>query len=277
MADQLTLLEEEEEEETIDRAFGEENRNRLIDQYFAEKSSTAITPSNAWEHVYRLLLWSDATTGLAHCYESDKCQPGKPWYARSLAFHDWICGALHTTPQGLVHEIDWLFIKECADLAKAVLKIEARLATTAQAQLRPYDGRDFPKAGDDHELVDLIKEMLGRYIAAEPPHDVWHLLSQKVRQYLAVQNKRNNLVGEGFEDVLTQVVRRACNTQNLKLFTRCVLQQIPGFNLPKRGTKDNKVDLAIVRPSMRTLVTAKWSVRADREKQFASDYTEYCN
>jgi len=26
---------------------------------------------------------------------------------------------------------------------------------------------------------------------------------------------------------------------------------------------------------MRTLVTAKWSVRADREKQFAADYTDY--
>ena len=26
----------------------------------------------------------------AHGYESDKSQPGKAWYSRSLAFHDWI-------------------------------------------------------------------------------------------------------------------------------------------------------------------------------------------
>ncbi len=28
---------------------------------------------------------------------------------------------------------------------------------------------------------------------------------------------------------------------------------------------------------MRTIVTAKWSVRADREKQFPTEYEEYCN
>ena len=28
---------------------------------------------------------------------------------------------------------------------------------------------------------------------------------------------------------------------------------------------------------MRTIVTAKWSVRADREKQFQAEYEEYCN
>jgi hypothetical protein len=39
--------------------------------------------------------------------------------------------------------------------------------------------------------------------------------------------------------------------------------------------KENKVDLAIVKLSMRTLVTVKWSVRADREKQLTADYDEY--
>ncbi len=69
-------------------AFGAQNRTRLIDAYFAGREP--LTREMAWEHVYRLLLWIDQTTGLAHCYESDKCQPGKPWYGRSLAFHDWM-------------------------------------------------------------------------------------------------------------------------------------------------------------------------------------------
>ena len=78
--------------EIVRAAFGAKNRSRLIDVYFASQRDTVA--SLAWSHVYRLLLWADQTTGLAHCYESDKCQPGKNWYARSLAFHDWLSTAL---------------------------------------------------------------------------------------------------------------------------------------------------------------------------------------
>src|SRR5947208_1964025 len=76
----------------IARAFGADNRDRLLERYFAQGG--AVTAANAWQHTYRLLLWIDRTTGLAHCYESDKCQPGRPWYARFLAFHDWVAAAL---------------------------------------------------------------------------------------------------------------------------------------------------------------------------------------
>src|SRR4051812_11636599 len=64
-------------EEAVKGAFGAKNRARLIDLYFAER---ARTHAPSFEHVYRLLLWIDQTTGLAHCYESDKSQPGKNWY-----------------------------------------------------------------------------------------------------------------------------------------------------------------------------------------------------
>ena len=263
-------------QETVQKAFGAENRNRLIDQYLAAQVG-AVTPANAWQHVYCLLLWSDPTTALAHCYESDKCQPGRSWYARSLAFHDWVCRGLNVSPAELAHTIDWLFIKVCADLTNAKLRKEAGLAQKAAAQRAIYEGRGFPEPGADPELSAILQEGLAPYLAGEPPNEIWHLTSQKVRQYLAVQNKRKNLVGEGFEDVLAQVARRACDTPAHTVLTRCHLNDIPGFNRAKRGTKENKVDLAIIRPSMRTIVTAKWSVRADREKQFAAEYDAYCN
>ena len=265
------------DEESVDRAFGADNRNRLIDLYFSSHTARPITPETAWEHVYRLLLWSDPTNGLAHCYESDKCQPGKAWYARSLAFHDWVCSALGTSPKALSQEIDWLFIKACSDLTNAVLRKEARLTGLAEKQRSAYAARDFPIPGEDPELISLIKGTLARHLASEPSDETWQAVSQKVRQYLAVQNKRKNLVGEGFEDVLSQVVRRACNVPETEVLTRSLLYEIPGFNRAKHGTKENKVDLAIIRPSMRTIVTAKWSVRADREKQFPTEYEEYCN
>lgn len=103
----------------------------------------------------------------------------------------------------------------------------------------------------------------------------WQALIQRIRQYVALQNKRKNLVGEGFEDVIAAVVRRTCRSSPLEVSARRPLSQIPGFNPPKHGDKPNKVDVAIVRPSMRTLVTAKWSLRADREKQFPAEFNEY--
>ncbi|MFZ5730906.1 MAG: hypothetical protein ACOY4G_16300 [Pseudomonadota bacterium] len=270
-------LEPPQDAEAIDRAFGADNRNRLIDAYFAGRGDDPVTPATAWRHVYRLLLWSDPTTGLAHCYESDKSQPGKAWYSRSLAFHDWLCAGLAVDPAGLARDIDWLFVKACSDLAAVMLRREARLTEIAQQQRQSYGGRGFPEPGSDPELAELIRQTLAPYFAEPPPEEVWHVLTQRARQFLAVQNKRKNLVGEGFEDVLAQTVRRACGVPPDQVFTRALLYQIPGFNRAKQGGKENKVDLAIVRPTMRTIVTAKWSVRADREKQFPAEYQEYIN
>jgi hypothetical protein len=142
-------------------AFGAENRNRLIESYFQSTSIQTIEASAAWAHVYRLLLWPDQTTGLAHCYESDKSQPGRHWYARSLAFHDWVSTALGSTPATLATDIDWLFRRAAADLAAQVLKKAVRVAQAAVRQRAPYDGRDFPKPGEDPELISIVRDVLG--------------------------------------------------------------------------------------------------------------------
>ncbi|MGH8534041.1 MAG: hypothetical protein ACREV1_15310, partial [Gammaproteobacteria bacterium] len=86
-------------QEAVARVFGAENRARLLARYF--DAAQTITSVNAWQHVYRLLLWIDRTTALAHCYESDKAQPGRAWYARSLAFHAWVSNALNVSPADL--------------------------------------------------------------------------------------------------------------------------------------------------------------------------------
>lgn len=265
------------EAKTVDRAFGSANRNRLIDRYFETVGRGGVTPDNAWKHVYRLLLWSDPTIGLAHCYESDKSQPGKPWYARSLAFHDWVSSELGVEPGALGGEIDWLFLRACGDLAAALVLREHRLASVAAQQRQAYEGRGFPEPGADPELASMIRHALSESLANEPSAEQWNLLTHQVRQFLAVQNKRKNLVGEGFEDVLGQIIRRACNISEEEVRVRTLLHELRGFNRARSGGKENKVDLALIRPSARTIVTAKWSVRADREKQFQSEYEEYCN
>jgi hypothetical protein len=261
----------------VKRAFGAKNRNRLIDSYFQGVSGAVLQPSEAWAHVYRLLLWADQTTGLAHCYESDKSQPGKNWYSRSLAFHEWVSKALSLAPIELAKEIDWLFRRATADLAAEVMHRAASLSAKAEKQRERFKDQAFPRPGEDPELVSIIREVLGDHIPDDPTAEKWQELVQRIRQYLALENKRKNLVGEGFEDVLGHVIRRTCAEKPVDVTTRRLLHDIPGFNRARRGEKPNKVDVAIIRPPMRTLVTAKWSVRADREKQFATDFGDYVN
>lgn len=266
---------QKDETAAVKSAFGAENRARLIDQYFSQQSDEDIVAGRAWAHVYRLLLWADQTTGLGHCYESDKSQPGKRWYSRSLAFHDWVSASLGTTPAELAQHIDWLFLRAAEDLAAHVLRTAKQVAAKAEAQRGPYAGRGFPRPGEDPELVAIIKDELGTHLGSEPPQEIWDRLVQRVRQYLALDNKRKNLVGEGFEDVIAQVLKRTCRRTDIQIHTRRALHDLPGFNRVRQGDKPNKVDVAIIRPEARTLVTAKWSVRADREKQFITDFTDY--
>ncbi len=269
------MVEEETKKESpvIKAAFGAKNRDRLISMYFGERGGAE---ARAWEHVYRLLMWIDQTTGLAHCYESDKSQPGKNWYRRSLAFHDWLSASLGASPAALADEVDWLFRRATTELAHEVLHSAQRVAQAAQKQRQPYEGRGFPKPGEDPELISIIREVLGDHLSEDIPSQTWQDLVQRVRQYVTLENKRRNLVGEGFEDVLAAVIRKHPAAAALDVRTRTLLHELPGFQRHKQGEKPNKVDLAVIRPNaMRTIVTAKWSVRADREKQFVSEHHEY--
>jgi len=261
--------------EFVKAAFGSKNRNRLIDEYFYDLGLEELTAPAAWEHVYQLLLWADQSNGLAHCYESDKSQPGKNWYSRSLAFHDWLSTELAVEPAHLAERIDWLFRRATTDLAVAVLRKAAKVAADAERQRQPYEGKNFPKPGEDPELISIIRDTLGEEILAEPVPEKWQLLVQRIRQYLALENKRKNLVGEGFEDVLAHVIKRTCKAPSIDVHARRLLHDLPGFNRNRQGEKANKADVAILRGDKRTLVTVKWSVRADREKQFAADFADY--
>src|SRR5205809_5095055 len=146
-------------QEVVARAFGAENRARLLERYFEQAGSVNV--ANAWQHVYRLLLWIDRTTALAHCYESDKAQPGRPWYARSLAFHDWVSTELRVTPAALAEEIDWLFREAVKDLASCAV---AARGVAYERQRASYAGRAFPEPGEDPELAAIIREALGNWM-----------------------------------------------------------------------------------------------------------------
>lgn len=280
----------------IESAFGADNRKKLIDAYFAEFGEPA--PADAWKHVYRMLLWADPTTGLAHCYESDKSQPGKPWYLRSLAFHEWLSEQYGVEPSGLATAIDWLFQHATSDLSQWVLSRERVLETRAAEQRKLFPGQAYPVPGEDPELVKIVRAALGEHLKPDVPDDVWRTLVQQVRQYVGTENKRRNLIGEGFEDVLAQVIERTIPALRpasglgagafRPVRVRALLIDMPGFARAnprvkaKRGSQESKikpdeVDIAIPwnGARSRTLVTVKWSTRADRENQFSAENTRY--
>jgi hypothetical protein len=257
-------------QKAVERAFGAENRARLLARYFQQ--APAVTIEDAWQHVYRLLLWIDRTTALAHCYESDKAQPGRAWYARSLAFHDWVSSALGVTPADLGDTMDWLFREAVKDLATRA----AASRTSAYLQQRaPYADRGFPEPGEDPELAGIIRESLENWISPDPPEEVFRLLTRRINTYVTQENKRKNLVGEGFEDVIAAVIRRLPLSGEMEVRSRALLHELPGFHPPPPNEKAKRVDIALLRPHGRTLVSAKWSIRADREEQFHSDFEAY--
>lgn len=225
--------------------------------------------------MYRLLLWVDRTTGLAHCYESDKCQPGRPWYERSLRFHQWLADELGCYPRAVRNEIDWLFHRAAADLSKHAMEIALKRQEVAERQRKKYG--DLPEPGEDPELEDIIIATLRPYLLSSPPSDVLSLLTDKIYEYIRLEYKRKNLVGEGFEDVIAGIIRRIPAERPLTVLERPSLHEVPGFFEAPQGEKTKKVDLVLLssKENRRSLVTAKWSIRADREEQFVSDYDMY--
>lgn len=245
----------------------------MLGEYF--RAAEPVTLANAWEHVYRLLLWIDRTTGLAHCYESDKAQPGRPWYGRSLAFHDWVARSLRVEPIELGAGIDWLFKRATERLATLLDRQQKLRVQQAAKQRAPYADRIFPEPGQNPLLEGILLQGLGPYMSA-PPSDEMRRLVQRIQAYFGEENKRKNLVGEGFEDVLSALIRHAPGLEDLIVSTRPALHLLPGFRRPPVNEKPRKVDLALIGAGgRRTLVSAKWSVRADREEQFGVDFETY--
>jgi hypothetical protein len=256
------------------RAF-QPSRIELIDSYFGDRSLSA---TESWKDVYRLLLWPDPTTGLAHCYESDKAQPGRPWYARTLAFHDWLTEQFGVQNNELADQLEWMFREVIRQVAEEEAEKRAGLEPKAAEQRAGYEA--MPAPGDDPELRQVIEPLLPADAALRPRDEVVRDVLRRVRAYIGSENKRKNLLGRGFEDVLAGVLKRLEPNAPAEMGTQTPIEDIRGFRPPRTGDKTEKVDLWVgTRDRRRILVSAKWSVRADREKQMRGDFLTYvtCN
>jgi hypothetical protein len=183
---------------------------------------------------------------------------------------------LGTAPADLGGKIDWLFSRGTERLAGILAKREGMRAALAAEQRAPYRGRGFPEPGEDPRFEALVREELGEWFSGEPSAEALRRLTQRIRAYLTQENKRKNLVGEGFEDVLAFLIQRLPGASALAISARPPLHSLPGFRPPPGTEKPRKVDVAVVGAGgRRILVSAKWSVRADREEQFGVDFEAY--
>jgi len=173
-------------------------------------------------------------------------------------------------------EIDWLFRRCAEQLAKIVARREETLSQMAAEQRRQYGDMEFPEPGENPALEAIIREELSQWLTEPTPNEAMRRLIRRIGTYLAEENKRKNLVGEGFEDVLVATIGRLSGAERFRVKSRPPLHTLPGFRPPPGAEKPRKVDVAIIGPGeRRILVSAKWSVRADREEQFGVDFEAY--
>jgi hypothetical protein len=176
-------------------------------------------------------------------------------------------------PIRLADEIDWLFRRGTVRLTAAVGRLDAQRAAAAAEQRLGFE--NFPVPGEDAELEALLLDYLSPWMSDPPPRESVIELTRMLRNYFSQEKKRQNLTGEGFEDVLAFILERVPSAAPLRVAARPLLSEVEGFRAPPRGEKERRVDLVATRDRRRVLVTAKWSVRADREEQFGVDFEAY--
>lgn len=255
-----------------DTPFGQGTRIRVLKKYLNQAGE--ITEVNAWEHVYQCLLWFDIGASLAHIYDSNHMQRGGTFHARAIRFTDLLCSRWNIRKSELSDKLDVLFKGCVAEL----MRREAEAAEKPGIEEADDSDGEF-----ESELTIAIKDLLQKEGLGD---DRAAALSEAIeglsRHYFTIGKKRQNALGEGFEDLLTLLLRRVSNIPAERIALRMPVSKLPGFlkSLPvregERKKREPHPDIAIVDPHITHLITtAKWSIRQDRETQFQSEYSSY--
>ena len=274
--------------------FGKESRVRILKQHLAETG--ALSAETAWKFIYRELLWIDGSTGLAHLYESDKAQPGRPWYDRTVVFTDMLCARFgHITPEELKQQIDKLF-RACLEklVESRGVTLEENELVEALTTLQPSSEltKEIVQATTDDSQesepepyvpdADLVAEftalLVRRVSMAQPQAESFaRELVAKARFYFTVERKRQNVLGEGFEDLLQVLMTNVSHVPESHIVVRQRANKLPGFQNRKTTRERTEApDIAIVRNNRTELLASvKWSLRHDRQKQLSDELDCY--
>lgn len=250
--------------------FGRATRMRILAAYFDNAGD--VRAGNAWEHVYRCLLWMNESAGLAHIYDSNHMQPGKVFHSRAVRFTDTLCALWQVDRSGLAKLIDKLF-KGCV---VELLRQDVAAATIG-------GGDEGIAAGLESELIgEIAAELVAAGVAEADAGPLARRIELKARYFFTIGNKRKNALGEGFEDLLEILLTKASGIPVDRIKTRTPVSQMPGFRRapPKvkggKAPREPRPDIAVVEGNItHVIATAKWSLRQDRETQLASEYQAF--
>lgn len=257
--------------------FGKDSRVRILKKHLAELGT--VTAQNAWQFIYQELLWIDGSTGLAHLYESDKAQPGRPWYDRSVVFTDMLCDRFGgISRDDLRQQIDGLF-RACLELLIKGDGTEEE-ADLAEA-LTALSEQDISTYTPDISLVMEFAALLNQHAKMSQPEaeSFARELVARARIYFTVERKRQNVLGEGFEDLLQLLIAKISTVPDETIRIRQRVNHLPGFQSPNATRERIEApDLAIVKNGCtQLLASVKWSLRHDRQKQLSDELDCYAD
>jgi hypothetical protein len=275
--------------------FGEPSRVELLEQHLAAFGE--ITPANAWRFVYEELLWFDRSTGLVHLYESDKVRLGRSsWFARSVAFTDRLAQLYGVDLIGLKDRIDRLFLA-CLERLVESQKPQAGQQQAIVAVAEAGDQLGLPAnvveaakeaAGEVEESADIVpyselvaevtellvtRASMDNASAAALARDI----VARAQFHLTFGSNRQNVLGEGFEDLLRLLVVRVAGVPMEKIILRRKASELPGFQGKlEHARRIESPDMVIIEGDKTALLsTVKWSLRHDRQKQLSDELDCY--
>jgi hypothetical protein len=98
----------------------------------------------------------------------------------------------------------------------------------------------------------------------------------QARHYFTVERKRQNILGEGFEDLLSLLANKVSGVPQGRIKLRSKVNALPGFAAEHKRDRIESPDMAFVTDDHTDLlVSVKWSVRQDRQKQWADELDCY--
>ena len=275
--------------------FGEASRVELLESHLRQFGD--INATNAWRFVYEELLWFDKSTGLVHLYESDKVRPGRSsWYARSIALTDRLCDLFGADRTGLKNRIDRLFLACLERLVESHQAGDGRsqaiaaVAETGEQTGLPPGVVEEAKEAAKHvqredefvpyaellaEVTELLISRAGMSEAAAA--GLAREIVDRARFHLTFGSNRQNVLGEGFEDLLKLLAVRVAGVPPEKIVLRRKANELPGFQGKlEQARRIESPDIVIVDGGQTAfLSTVKWSLRHDRQKQLSDELVCY--
>jgi len=269
--------------------FGKDSRVKTLKKHLSEAG--ALTAATAWKFVYEELLWIDGSTGLAHLYESDKAQPGRSlWYPRSITFtSELIAGFGLRDRQELKARIDRLFracleklveSKQRAADGEEVIQavVEASEESGLPAELVEKVEEAVPAESDayvpDADLVTEFATLLIDLVRMEEweAEVLARRLVARARYFFTVERKRQNVLGEGFEDLVHLLALEIARIPAVRMKVRQKADLLPGFKRQSSRERIESPDFAIIEDDRTVLLASvKWSLRQDRQKQLSDE------